>query len=123
MPGITRSVITMAGRNVVTFSSASTPSAAESATNPQLLTSCSRPTRAAESSSTTSTRSAAAAWVSRPSSSITTGTADLRVSFLHSGLDNIALQAQPVGISDNYATSAEAGSLHQHGANAEKGVR
>ena len=56
--GITRSVITIAGRNVVTFSSASSPSLADSATKPQLLTSCSSPTRAAGSSSTISTRSA-----------------------------------------------------------------
>src|SRR5438067_75531 len=47
----------MAGRNVVIFSSASSPSAADSARKPQLLTSCSRPTRAAGSSSTISTRS------------------------------------------------------------------
>ena len=45
--GITRSVMTIAGRNDVTFSSASSPSAADSARNPQLLTSCSSPTRAA----------------------------------------------------------------------------
>jgi hypothetical protein len=51
------SVMTIAGRNVVTFSSASSPSLAESATKPQLLTSCSKPTRAAGSSSTISTRS------------------------------------------------------------------
>ena len=47
MRGITRSVMTIAGRKVVTFSSASSPSAADSATKPQLLTSCSSPTRAA----------------------------------------------------------------------------
>ena len=57
MRGITRSVITIAGRNVVTFSSASSPSLADSAMKPQLLTSCSSPTRAAASSSTISTRS------------------------------------------------------------------
>ena len=58
MRGMTRSVITIAGRNVVTFSSASSPSLADSATKPQLLTSCSRPSRAAGSSSTIRTRSA-----------------------------------------------------------------
>ena len=47
MRGITRSEMTIAGRNVVTFSSASSPSAADSARKPQLLTSCSSPTRAA----------------------------------------------------------------------------
>src|SRR5262245_29707579 len=57
MRGMTRSVITIAGRNVVTFSSASSPSFADSAAKPQLFTSCSRPTRAAASSSTMSTRS------------------------------------------------------------------
>src|SRR5262249_43830606 len=58
MRGVTRSEITIAGRKDVTFCRASSPSVAESATKPQLLTSCSRPTRAAESSSTINTRSA-----------------------------------------------------------------
>ena len=51
---------------MVTFSSASSPSAADSARKPQFLTSCSSPTRAAPSSSTMSTRSGAdwtPAWV------------------------------------------------------------
>jgi len=43
MRGITRSVITIAGLNVVTFSRASSPSTADSAMKPQFLTSCSRP--------------------------------------------------------------------------------
>src|SRR5262245_4953176 len=58
MRGMTRSEITIAGLKDVTLPSASSPSVAESATKPQLLTSCSRPTRAAGSSSTMSTRSA-----------------------------------------------------------------
>ena len=52
--------MTMAGLNDVTFSSASWPSIAACAMNPQLLTSCSSPTRAEASSSTISTRSALA---------------------------------------------------------------
>src|SRR4051812_102427 len=58
MRGITRSEMTIAGRNDVTFASPSSPSVADSATKPQLFMSCSRPIRAAESSSTISTRSA-----------------------------------------------------------------
>ena len=63
MRGITRSVTTIAGRKVVTFRSASSPSSALSATNPHVRTSSVRPTRVAGSSSTIRTRSPA--WAGR----------------------------------------------------------
>ena len=61
MRGITRSVTTIDGRNAVTFSSASAPSAAASAVKPHVRTSSASPLRVAASSSTISTRSAACA--------------------------------------------------------------
>ena len=57
MRGITRSLMMIDGRNTVIRWSASSPSAAESAVNPQVRTSSVRPTRVLGSSSTIRTRS------------------------------------------------------------------
>src|SRR5947208_17113542 len=115
MRGITRSVITMAGRNVVTFSSASSPSLADSATKPQLFTSCSRPTRAAESSSTIRTRSATvlgtvSATVVGDSPSVVIVTPRSAMSFLQCVCGEIPAQAEHF----NYFLSAQpvAANLH-----------
>ena len=59
MRGITRSEMTIDGRNAVIFSSASAPSAASSAVKPHVRTSSVRPLLVAGSSSTMRTRSAA----------------------------------------------------------------
>src|SRR5262245_846187 len=98
MRGITRSVITIAGRKLVTFSSASSPSLADSAMKPQLLTSCSSPLRADGSSSTINTRSAVtfASTCSMTSDPAVVVTRHLStMSFLHSQLRLAWMQAEP----------------------------